>query len=95
MRRSLTAALLSLLCATSIAAQNVQPRPPGTPRPVPPPQTDDLSPFHRLQLPTANTIRTGSGKPGKDYWQQRADYTISATLDTTRRALTGEEKVVY
>ncbi|HTK57296.1 MAG TPA: M1 family metallopeptidase, partial [Gemmatimonadales bacterium] len=46
-------------------------------------------------LPTANTIRTGSGKPGKDYWQQRADYTISATLDTTRRALSGEEKVVY
>ena len=95
MRRSLSAALLFLLCATSVAAQNVQPRPPGTPRPVPPPQSDDLSPFHRLQLPTANTIRTGSGKPGKDYWQQRADYTISATLDTTRRALTGQEKVVY
>ena len=28
-----------------------------------------------------NTYRTASGAPGKDYWQQRADYTIKVILD--------------
>lgn len=27
-------------------------------------------------LPTPNSYRNGSGAPGVDYWQQRADYTI-------------------
>jgi hypothetical protein len=91
--RRLAVFALFLLIAPALAAQ----RPAGTtgPRPVPPPQTDEISPFHRLVLPTANTIRTGSGKPGKDYWQQRADYTIRATLDTVTRSVRGEEKVVY
>ena len=26
------------------------------------------------ELPTANNVRTASGAPGADYWQQRADY---------------------
>ncbi|HEX6615763.1 MAG TPA: hypothetical protein VF046_05610, partial [Gemmatimonadales bacterium] len=30
--------------------------------------------FERLDLPTPTTIRTGSGEPGRGYWQQRADY---------------------
>ena len=33
-------------------------------------------------LPTPNTYRTASGAPGKDYWQQRADYKIE--IDTGR-----------
>ena len=39
------------------------------------------SPFRPLDLPAANEVRTGSGRPGQDYWQQRADYRIQATLD--------------
>jgi hypothetical protein len=62
---------------------------------VPPPFTDEASPFHRLHLPAGTNIRTGSGKPGKEYWQQRADYTISASLDTATKSLTGEERIVY
>ncbi|HEU4570191.1 MAG TPA: M1 family metallopeptidase [Gemmatimonadales bacterium] len=62
---------------------------------TPPPVTDAASPFHRLELPAANTIRTGSGKPGRDYWQQRADYVIRATLDTTAKVLRGEEEITY
>ena len=42
----------------------------------------DTSAFRRLELPAPNTIRTGSGAPGPDYWQQRVDYVIRATLDT-------------
>ncbi|HEY4322192.1 MAG TPA: M1 family metallopeptidase [Gemmatimonadales bacterium] len=41
----------------------------------------DHSPFRRLDLPTPNEYRTGSGRPGSHYWQQRVDYRIRATLD--------------
>jgi len=46
-------------------------------------------------LPTPNTIRTASGAPGHAYWQQRADYTIRATLDESRRALQGAGTITY
>ena len=52
--------------------------------PMLPPQVGDTSPFRRLDLPAATLIRTGSGGPGPDYWQQRVDYPIKATLDTER-----------
>ncbi|HWN17445.1 MAG TPA: M1 family metallopeptidase [Gemmatimonadales bacterium] len=55
----------------------------------------DVSPFRRLELPTPNTIRTGSGAPGPDYWQQRADYVIRASLDTVAQTVTGEERITY
>jgi hypothetical protein len=51
--------------------------------------------FHRLELPTPNEIRTGSGAPGRGYWQQRADYVIRATLDTGTRSVQGEERITY
>ena len=37
--------------------------------------------FEQLEstLPTPNSYRTASGSPGKDYWQQRADYDIKVT----------------
>jgi hypothetical protein len=46
-------------------------------------------------LPTPTTIRTASGAPGHAYWQQRADYTIRATLDEAKRAISGAETVTY
>ncbi|HYC32107.1 MAG TPA: hypothetical protein VEB59_07425, partial [Gemmatimonadales bacterium] len=55
----------------------------------------DTTAFRRLELPAPSTIRTGSGTPGPDYWQQRADYTIRATLDTASRALRGEARITY
>jgi hypothetical protein len=51
--------------------------------------------FRALSLPAPNEYRTGSGRPGRAYWQQRADYRIVATLDTTRRVLQGRETVHY
>src|SRR2546429_2124440 len=45
-------------------------------------QVADTSPFRALPLPAANRVRSASGAPGPDYWQQRADYVIRATLDT-------------
>ena len=55
----------------------------------------DTSAFRRLELPAPNTMRTGSGAPGRDYWQQRVDYVIRASLDTASRTLRGEERVTY
>jgi hypothetical protein len=53
--------------------------------------------FRQLEelLPTPNTIRTASGAPGHAYWQQRADYTIRATLDEANRSITGAETITY
>ncbi|WP_201987182.1 M1 family metallopeptidase [Hymenobacter rubidus] len=46
-------------------------------------------------LPTPNSYRTASGAPGSDYWQQRADYDISVTLDDAKQAISGRETITY
>lgn len=46
-------------------------------------------------LPTPNTFRTAAGSPGRDYWQQKADYDIKAELDDTNQSITGTEKITY
>ena len=51
--------------------------------------------FRPLPLPAANQYRTGSGRPGPAYWQQRVDYRIAATLDTARGEIRGRETVHY
>src|SRR5256886_8320418 len=66
-----------------------------SPRAPLPPQVGDTSPFRRLALPTPSLVREGSGRPGPRYWQQRADYTIRATLDTASQSLRGEEAIRY
>jgi Peptidase family M1 domain len=52
--------------------------------------------FEQMEnLPTPNTYRTASGSPGKEYWQQRADYDIKAELDDVERKITGSETITY
>jgi hypothetical protein len=46
-------------------------------------------------LSDPNMYRSASGAPGPKYWQQRADYDISATLDDEQQKLTGAETVTY
>ena len=55
----------------------------------------DSSPFRPLVLPTPNDVRNGAGRPGAKYWQQRADYRITATLDTAAHVLHGKETIHY
>ena len=43
----------------------------------------------RMEWPGPNRYRSADGTPGPDYWQQRADYRITATLDTTTRSIAG------
>lgn len=46
-------------------------------------------------LPTPNTYRTASGAPGKEYWQQKADYDIKVELDDDKQRITASEKITY
>ena len=46
-------------------------------------------------LPTPNNYRSASGAPGKDYWQQRADYDMKIFLDDENQKLIGSEKITY
>ena len=72
--------MLTLLTVLSIALQS----------PV-----ADSSPFRALGLPAASRVRSSSGAPGPDYWQQEASYTIRAALDTGPSLLTGAETIHY
>ena len=89
--RALASLCLSL-AVTSLAAQQPAPVPRGIDSFR---ATGDTSLFRRLELPTPNTIRTGSGSPGPDYWQQRVDYVIRASLDTVAQRVAGEERITY
>ncbi|MES2455514.1 MAG: M1 family metallopeptidase [Bacteroidota bacterium] len=46
-------------------------------------------------LSDPNSYRSASGAPGPAYWQQRADYNISAELDEKNLQLTGSETITY
>src|SRR2546430_3306616 len=58
-------------------------------------QVADTSPFRALPLPAPGRVRAASGAPGPDYWQQRADYVIRATLDTSAQTIRGSERIHY
>lgn len=46
-------------------------------------------------LPTPNEYRTGSGSPGLRYWQQQADYDITAELHDDTQSISGRETITY
>src|SRR5882672_9549691 len=55
----------------------------------------DSSPFRALALPAPTPARSAAGAPGRGYWQQRADYTLEATLDTATNILRGRGRIYY
>src|SRR3989449_6797453 len=55
----------------------------------------DPSPFRAVPLPAPNGGRGAPGARGPDYWQQRADYVIRATLDTAGSLRRGTERIHY
>jgi hypothetical protein len=42
-----------------------------------------------------NDYRSASGEPGPKYWQNRADYKIISTLDTTKHSVSGSVEITY
>ncbi len=53
------------------------------------------SQFGPLELTAPNAYRTGAGTPGPLYWQQRVDYSIRASLDTSTHTVRGAETIRY
>jgi hypothetical protein len=86
LRAALVASLAVLVSATDAMPQEGEGVVPGWEGP---------SPFRPLGLPAANSLRTGTGRPGPDYWQQRVDYTIRATLNVNSHLLDGSERIRY
>lgn len=78
---------LSVFAYTGFTAQNIQNNP----------GSNHGNKFEQLGtiLPTPNIYRTASGAPGHAYWQNRADYNITAYLDEDKRNLKGSETVTY
>lgn len=54
---------------------------------------DAFGPFFYTQ--NGNTYRTGSGMPGHHYWQNRADYELTALLNNDENKITGTEVLTY
>ncbi len=78
--------LFSLVTGSVLSAQN----------------NNDASVFDPHQLfqqhifsSNGNTFRSANGAPGKDYWQNRADYKIAAKLDTIENTLSATEIIFY
>src|SRR5437867_1879843 len=86
---SIRAITVALLTSPSLASALAAQAPPRTA------SVADSSPFRALDLPAPNEYRTGSGRPGPRYWQQRVDYRIAATLDPARNELRGRETIHY
>ena len=56
---------------------------------------DAIARIDRMEWPSPGAVRSASGAPGPDYWQQRADYTITASLDTAEQRVTGSVTIRY
>lgn len=76
--------LVALAISSASAQQSVVPLP-----------VSDTSIFAPLPLPSTNDYRSGSGRPGPRYWQNRADYDIAATLDTAAQRITAKMTLRY
>ena len=57
----------------------------------------NISKFKQLheELATPNAYRTASGAPGYAYYQQKADYKMTVTLDDANQKIFGEATVTY
>jgi len=97
----MTLKLIAAAC-TAVAVSAVAPRA-ALAQGRPPEQTPevrrgagDTSIFAPLDVaPGPNVFRAASGAPGAKYWQNRADYDLRATLDTTANTVTGAMTLRY
>jgi hypothetical protein len=84
------AAFLALATSILATSAHAQTTPPPTGPYIP------LETFQQITLPgPINEFRSASGAPGAHYWQNRADYTLHATLDTATKTLHGDEIITY
>lgn len=84
---------LACAAAAGLSAQSSTPQ--RAPAPPVKAAVADTSVFAPLALPTANEYRTGGGAPGRAYWQNRADYDLTAALDTATKTVRGTMRLRY
>lgn len=89
-------ASLSLASLVIAGTANAQRQPPP-PDPVAPGTVYDYHETFGLPFYTknGNEYRAADGSPGPKYWQNHADYQISATLNDELNQITGSEVVTY
>lgn len=80
--------LVGLLFLSTARAQQREPAPAEDP-------AHNLAVFESIDLPAPNAYRAAAGRPGADYWQQRADYDIEVRLNPTTHRVTGTETITY
>jgi peptidase M1-like protein len=105
MRFAVSLGLLAVLPATLLAPASGSAQQPDGSAPVQGarpltlptlrPPVADTGIFSPLRLPPGNEIRRPDGSPGPEYWQQRVDYRIRATLDTAAKRIAGTESIQY
>ena len=91
---------LALACSAPFAADAQSRGRAGAPAPS---RAEPAAPERaiRRDIPITNSIRRAyekgtrdsTGKPGRNYWQLRTDYTIQARLDPTTQTITGSETI--
>ncbi len=85
MRRLLFCLLLMIFAGSSVFAQTETTS-----------NYDQHIAFDPLFYPSnGNQYRSASGEPGPAYWQNRADYKITVTLDTAQHKVTGTVIITY
>ena len=67
---------------------------------VPKLNPDSKYDYHEAFAPSfystnGNTYRSAAGKPGQDYWQNRADYQLTAKLNEENNEIIGSEILTY
>ena len=86
---------LSGIVATAARSQEGASLPAVTSHPFDRTGVGDTSMFAPLALPSPTPYRSASGAPGPHYWQNRADYDMSATLDTATKSVRGTLRLRY
>ncbi len=96
LRSHIILATALIFAASTAAAQQPTPSAPSGSARYDQTGVGDTSIFAPLALsPSPSVYRTGSGAPGSEYWQNRADYDIDATLDTATKTLSATMTLRY
>ncbi|HEY5546891.1 MAG TPA: M1 family metallopeptidase [Gemmatimonadaceae bacterium] len=93
MRPSLRTPLILIAVLPSLATAQGAAR--GTTAPQPPERAirRDIPITNAIRRAYENATRDSTGRPGRNYWQLRTDYTIQARLDPGTQTITGRETI--